>query len=513
MRSLTIAFATVLLLMYQPTTEAQPQPQQPSLPEEESRHNYVPYPASANAILQAEVDDIGSPLGLAVVTSLTTTEDYANSLELWNNLKGMAHRLHKQNQILHINPHYYLDSGYDLGCRQIQRNEDTGAEEDVEVLPVPPQCENACTNHGRYCAVQEDNNNNSSDARGVMMVEETLRRVCFVKLYQGSDLKFWDYREAFDELGCYGSATAEAMTACVQNALAKVPNVDAAALTNCMHLAGGLEDDVVNIRLKEQMDKQTKGVHAFTRQDVPFVRVGSQRYQGSDALTTPALFQSVCSVFERERQVTPVACEFCSNCQGVRQCLWFLDCDGTVFDGPVAGTPTTPADTSGASESNTNELPPASSTLTPTEMVFTVAPTTTMPPNGLPSEETAPSIDQDMDNNGYSTNTIDSIGDKNAEKKQQVKNEVLALFCVLAILCLYLPIVKCYKKRQANRKSNSAEAYFDEMMHASYGDNMAVSGRIDDDASDRRFEFEPEDNIRQRSAPPSTSFNVHVVKV
>ena len=504
MRSSTTAIASawlLLLLMFQASTTIQAQP----LPEE-SRHNYVPFPAVAQSLLQTEVDDIGSPLGLTVVTSLTTADDYTHALTLWSNLKGLVHRLHKQNQILHVNPHYFLDNGYDLGCRQIHLNEDTGAQEDVEVLPVPPQCAEACTNHGRYCATG-----------GAIMVEETLRRVCFVDLYPGSDLKFWDYMEAFEELGCYHNNNSDASEdTCVQNALAQVPSVNPEALANCMHLAGGLQEDVINVRLKEQMDKQTKGAHSFVREDVPFVRVGGQRYQGSETLTTPALFQSVCSAFEKERDVTPVACEFCSKCQDVRHCLWFLECDGAMFDAAVvAGALTAPVDTPAASGSNAGEVPPASSTLAPTEMTIPVAPMTTIPPNNPPGGDMTFPIDQDAANTGYSTlRGIDSNGDENEdEKQQQVKNEVVVLFCVFVLLCLYFPIVKCFKKRQENRKSNSAEAYFDEMMHASYGDNMAISARIDDDASDRIFEFEPEDNIRQRSTPPNTSFNVHVVKV
>ena len=87
----------------------------------------------------------------------------------------------------------------------------------------------------------------------------------------------------------------------------------------------------------------------------------------------------------------------------------------------------------------------------------------------------------------------------------------LALLFGFGLLCLYFPILKYWKKREEEKKNHSAEEYFDEMMHASYGDNMAVRGRLDDDASDRVFEFEPEED--PTNAPPSSFFKVHVARV
>ena len=158
---------------------------------QETRHSYVPYPESAHAMLQEEVAEFGEMLDLDVVTSVARP---LMSRDVWHGIKGTVRRMHNQNQVLHVSPHFFITNGADMGCRLPGWDDslDDLGEENLPEMPLPLHCETACTNHGRYCVVPyPDDPQAIGNARGAILVEETLRRICFVELYHGSDLRFW----------------------------------------------------------------------------------------------------------------------------------------------------------------------------------------------------------------------------------------------------------------------------------------------------------------------------------
>lgn len=552
---------------------------------EETRESYVQYPASASGLLLEEVADVGSPLGLEVVTSLATSAPNRRSSDVWYLLKSIVHRLRNQNQIIHVNPHFYVSNGLDLGCRQLLFDEDTNTETEIETLPLPPKCEGACTNHGRYCVVERESfDENADNHRGAMLVEETLRRICFAEIYHGSDLKFWDYMEAYDRLEC---GIAEQIGECALRAVDVVKDVEYGPLDDCMHSAGGLDNDAVNVRLKQEIDKRSKGQIPFTMSDVPFIRMGRTKYS-SGIYNVPYIFDFVCSIYQQEKGIKPIACDFCGSCTNARECLWELHCDGKEFDvsdfqdttaiaiggyggyqippsavaplvvappptlAPTATTdsPTAPYD--GETQLPTNQ-PQVSEELTavPADMPIeqsldssspstsnetvaeatpgeeettfiqhppTVISTSTNPsqgnlgaiswdansnedvnPNGLPALET--SNYQDDDDISYDDED-DDYDPHNHHPFLIYGVPVLVATSLLLIYFISAHLHQWYHEQ----KISSAEEYMNDLMNESYRDNMAVSSRIDEDASDRSMEDPPSDN-----SPPFASFKVHMV--
>ena len=96
-------------------------------------------------------------------------------------------------------------------------------------------------------------------------------------------------------------------------------------INECMKHSGGLEDDQSNGYLEEQIEIQ----HDLATTDIaPTLKIGEHIYTGEQS--TAGIFRFVCADYPPGNQ--PMACEFCKDCDNVRYCLWFLECDGTKFD-------------------------------------------------------------------------------------------------------------------------------------------------------------------------------------
>ncbi|CAB9509041.1 Vacuolar-sorting receptor [Seminavis robusta] len=458
------------------------------------RNSYVPYPHSADELLLEEVATIGSPLALEVVTNVAHPEQ---SNQVWQLLKGVVRRMHNQNQI-------FMSS-----------------------------------NHGRYCVIPaEASEDPEKNSRGKLLVEETLRRICFIQLYHGSDLRFWEYMEHFDSFGCHDAAD---MATCSSRALGAIPRVEYRAIENCMHTAGGLEGDSVNIHLKTHMDRQFKRTFPYSSVDVPFVRFGEQKYTG--VKDTKHILEWICNTFELKKGVTPVACTFCSHCLAVEACLWYLDCDGTPFTveafqstaattavpaidmepattmvtqpaGQEAAAVTSSEPVEAAPGDETTEIGPLSATTVSattaapepqqtSAVIGDLAPSdfangeTFIPFTHAPSTTSPASAPVDLNYEVSTTtsshaDTSDYHKDKDSLYKQEATADyVLPVIIVVSLLSVYFILSYCfksYKNRKKNERQRTAEAYFDDLLEASYADNLAVSGRIDEDKSDRDFE-------------------------
>lgn len=551
----------------------------------ETRQNYVPYPPDAISLLLEEVEDVGSPIGLEVVTSLATK---GSSFRTYDLLKGVIHRLRNQNQIIHANPHFYISNGLDLGCRELIFDEDTGAEIEIEVSPTPAQCHGACTNHGRYCVVEQENFDPRADnSRGAMLVKETLLRICFVQIYHGSDLRFWEYMDEFERLGC---SVAEDIYECSRRAVKTVPHADYPPLANCMETAGGLDQDGINVHLETEMEKQG-GRHPYVLTDLPFIRMGGKKFNPRDSLDVPHIFEFVCTSYQEEKQVLPIACEFCGACRGVRACLWQLHCDGRPFVTsayedtivpPVPSTvpnlvmpeptfPPTAAFTTPSlafstqpihiqsSETHIIDLaqtpPPVlvpsspyystseqESSASPSHaIIFQDVPTrvpdfnteqkdsnTSGPTGPIISQGGAPHLATSNDQSDAIPYSDDEVDFRRNEtlRPEEIKSDgenyydadeskrwfmsyglsVVVAFSIFGI-CFFASYLR---QRHHDSKVNSAEEYFNDLMNESYRDNMAVSGRIEDEMSDRSME-DPNIDDMSGAAPPFASFKVHMV--
>ena len=116
------------------------------------------------------------------------------------------------------------------------------------------------------------------------------------------------------------------MTNCSKNALAEVSHTDWSSVVDCVQLAGGLDEDVMNVRLQEQLDRQQG---SYNLRQIPMIHIGGTPYEGE--WEVKGILDSVCTAYQRVFDITPIACDFCSPCQDVRKCLWYLNCDDQLF--------------------------------------------------------------------------------------------------------------------------------------------------------------------------------------
>lgn len=312
----------LVLLLVSPLYGLPPELQNVTVPYPETLNTYVPYPDSALRILETEVHNVHKSITLIVTTSVTHWHN-----PVWHLLRGMVRRLRFQNQILFLRPYFYVTDGIEYKCRTIKVDETTG-EETGMFLDQDDYCRSACTNKGRYCAPELPTDMGPT-ITGKMIVEETLRRLCFDQIYHAQESSFWDYLNAFEALECWKSHAD--MGECATKALGRVipsaPNV----IHQCMKESGGLEDDNENSKLKLQIDRQK---HAGTTTTIgaipPLLYIEGTEYRGP--FRVDDMFHAICQIFDEADHMRPIACDFCGNCQDVRHCLWYLECNGTPFD-------------------------------------------------------------------------------------------------------------------------------------------------------------------------------------
>jgi len=96
-------------------------------------------------------------------------------------------------------------------------------------------------------------------------------------------------------------------------------------IERCMDHAGGVQNDVLNAYLFDEVENQAK--RDLTIDMLPSLDIGGTFYYGEHS--AKAIFRAVCAKYPVNNQ--PMACEFCKDCDDVRFCLWFLQCDGTPF--------------------------------------------------------------------------------------------------------------------------------------------------------------------------------------
>ena len=197
------------------------------------------------------------------------------------------------------------------------------------------QCYNLCTNNGRYCTTDPDDDLDSG-LSGADVVTESLRRLCIWKEY-GSDgigTEWWDYVSEFlfrcdDEPEFFTSET------CIKDAMDHA-GVDKHRIDACMSDAGGVEDDNINHILEEELAaREESGVVI-----VPSFFVNSAPLRG--AMNVAEIFEAICSGYRHGSE--PDVCKTCNKCDDVEQCVKKGHCSGktdgvsfSVFAGSIIG--------------------------------------------------------------------------------------------------------------------------------------------------------------------------------
>jgi hypothetical protein len=174
-------------------------------------------------------------------------------------------------------------------------------------------CYNLCTNKGRYCATDPDNDLEAG-VSGADVVRESLRRLCIWNKYgaaNGIGKEWWDYVTAFNDR-CAVSADFFKDMACINDAY-KVAKIDGKSVEGCMEDSGGTEGDTTNSKLDQELQAQEqRGVVV-----IPTAFVNTAAIRG--ALNPNNVFNAICSGYMEG--TLPPSCAVCSRCPDVVGCV------------------------------------------------------------------------------------------------------------------------------------------------------------------------------------------------
>jgi len=194
-------------------------------------------------------------------------------------------------------PHMYIYDGIEAKCRN-----DHGDNE----------CYNLCTNVGRYCATDPDNDLDAGIS-GADVVTESLRSLCIWELYgkdDGVGTVWWDYNKIFIE-ECDNDLDFM-KEVCVRDVMQQV-GIDENAVNECMRTSGGLDEASQNQILdKELEDKERNGIIVM-----PVAYVNGVPIRG--ALEFPVVFKAICAGFKTG--TAPKVCDKCANCDDEHECV------------------------------------------------------------------------------------------------------------------------------------------------------------------------------------------------
>eukprot|EP00551_Chaetoceros_affinis_P002403 CAMPEP_0203641242 /NCGR_PEP_ID=MMETSP0088-20131115/6550_1 /ASSEMBLY_ACC=CAM_ASM_001087 /TAXON_ID=426623 /ORGANISM="Chaetoceros affinis, Strain CCMP159" /LENGTH=522 /DNA_ID=CAMNT_0050496631 /DNA_START=34 /DNA_END=1602 /DNA_ORIENTATION=- len=173
-------------------------------------------------------------------------------------------------------------------------------------------CLNLCTNNGRYCATDPDNDLEHGIS-GAEVVTEALRRICVWKYYgqdDGVGIAYWDY--IFEFLKRCDSDDFFANKDCI-NDVYKNSKIDGKRIDSCMEDSGGTTADSTNTLLERELDAASRrGVVVL-----PTMFVNTVALRGS--LSTNTVFSAVCAGFHEGTM--PGICNKCSGCGDTGECV------------------------------------------------------------------------------------------------------------------------------------------------------------------------------------------------
>jgi hypothetical protein len=173
-------------------------------------------------------------------------------------------------------------------------------------------CYNLCTNKGRYCATDPDNDLDAGIS-GADVVKESLRRLCIWKHYGEADgigLTWWNYVEEF--MARCNTPDYFMNEDCVIDCY-KHASVEKDLIDRCMIDSGGLEADVSNAFLDLEIAAQTeRGVVVLP---TAFVNTAAIRGQ----LSANTIFHAICAGYLEG--TTPAICEKCASCADAAACV------------------------------------------------------------------------------------------------------------------------------------------------------------------------------------------------
>jgi len=200
-------------------------------------------------------------------------------------------------------PHMYILDGIKMGCQEASGEK---------------ICYDLCTNNGRYCATDPDNDRDNGIS-GADVVRESLRRLCIWETYGNSDgigMQFWDYVTEFNAR-C-GESYSFANEDCIRDAY-KHSSVDAKFIDVCLKVSGGTIYDAMNSLLSSEIKAQKeRGVVV-----IPSAFINTSVISGP--LTATKVFKAICTSFSEG--TSPDICLKCGLSIDAPSCLASVDGD------------------------------------------------------------------------------------------------------------------------------------------------------------------------------------------
>ena len=204
-------------------------------------------------------------------------------------------------------PHMYVLNGVSSGCRGLNGED---------------ECFNLCTNSGRYCSTDPDDDIYHG-ASGADVVTESLRSLCIWQLYGNNDgvgAKWWKYVNEFRDKCVPDVNNDETFNSeeCINAAMATA-GVDKTKVNKCMSDSGGLEGDVNNTIFEQQLsDRDAANVVL-----IPSFFVNQAPVRGELGFSTA--FKAICAGFPAGAQ--PEICVTCANCGDEKLCVEKKKCE------------------------------------------------------------------------------------------------------------------------------------------------------------------------------------------
>lgn len=224
----------------------------------------------ANSNVVMEMTSTQIPKTDQVEYELWTTPMDIVSREFLLEFKDAAQALSGHAQ---FTPRVYIYDGTKSGCRGVDGEN---------------QCYTLCTNAGRYCATDPDNDLDSGIS-GADVVGESLRWLCILETFgYVAGVEWWDYISNFIE-GC-ASSEYFSNEKCGNDAMENA-GIDPQVVSQCIGDYGGLDGDVPNKLLEEQLNlQQEQKIVIF-----PTFRVNNQVITGG--LYSANALKAICAGF------------------------------------------------------------------------------------------------------------------------------------------------------------------------------------------------------------------------
>eukprot|EP00567_Pseudictyota_dubia_P013407 CAMPEP_0197444702 /NCGR_PEP_ID=MMETSP1175-20131217/10126_1 /TAXON_ID=1003142 /ORGANISM="Triceratium dubium, Strain CCMP147" /LENGTH=290 /DNA_ID=CAMNT_0042975539 /DNA_START=190 /DNA_END=1059 /DNA_ORIENTATION=- len=189
-------------------------------------------------------------------------------------------------------PYMFIYDGQTAGCRGFDGTN---------------QCYSLCTNNGRYCA-QDPDNNLDEGISGADVVKESVRQMCIWEHYgqeNGIGAQWWDYVNQFAHR-CERNPGYFNNDACIKDAMAH-SGVNFDKIEACMVDSGGLEDDKDTNRILQKLVDKKKDLGVAV---LPSAFVNGSPLRGE--LSFSVMFKAICAGYLEGTE--PEICTKCANC-------------------------------------------------------------------------------------------------------------------------------------------------------------------------------------------------------